>query len=143
MTYYLPILIIVLANIAYHISAKSVPKEMDSFFFLSLLYIIAGVISFGIYFLKSGSNIDNVVSQAKMINWVPFIFAIGIIGLELGNILMYRVGWNISLGALVSNILLAMALIAVGFLAYSETFSMKQSIGVMCCILGLVLINKQ
>ncbi len=143
MYYYLPILIIVLANIAYHVSAKSVPKEMDSFFFLSLLYIIAGAISFGIYFFRTGTNIENVAAQVKMINWVPFVFAIGIIGLELGNILMYRVGWNISLGALVSNILLAVALIAVGFLAYSETFSIKQSIGIMCCLLGLVLVNKR
>ncbi len=81
MLYYLPILIIVLANIAYHVSAKSVPKEMDSFFFLSLLYIIAGAISFGIYFFRTGTNVENVAAQVKMINWVPFVFAIGIIGI--------------------------------------------------------------
>ncbi|SHH53193.1 EamA family transporter [Clostridium grantii] len=143
MLYYLPILIIVLANITYHVSAKSVPKEMDSFFFLSLLYIISAVISFVIYFFRAGAGFTDVPNQAKFINWVPFLFAFGIVGLELGNILMYRVGWNISLGSLVSNMLLGIALIVLGYFVYKETFSMKQVLGVVCCMVGLVLINNK
>jgi drug/metabolite transporter (DMT)-like permease len=62
--------------------------------------------------------------------------------LELGNILMYRVGWNISIGSLVANILLGLALIVIGYLFYKETISAKQLAGIAFCILGLVLINK-
>lgn len=142
MIYYLPILIIVFSNIAYHLSAKNVPEKMDSFFFLSLLYLLSGVVSFGIYFVRAGTTLSDFPNQVKYINWVPFVFALGIIGLELGNILMYRVGWNISIGALVSNIILAVALIIVGFLIYKETFTPRQILGVAFCLAGLVLINR-
>ena len=142
MLYYLPIFIIVMSNVAYHLSAKSVPREMDSFFFLSLLYFISGGISLIIYFIKPETNLGNVYTQFKYINWVPFLFAFGIIGLELGNIMMYRVGLDISIGALVSSILLGLALILIGYLFYKENISMKQFAGIAFCLLGLVLINK-
>ncbi|HKL11851.1 MAG TPA: EamA family transporter [Clostridia bacterium] len=140
--YYLPIFIIVMSNVAYHLSAKSVPKEMDSLFFLSLLYLVAGCVSFAIFILKPESGLSNVHAQIRYINWVPFLFAFGIIGLELGNILMYRVGWNMSVGSLVANILLGIALIAIGYFLYKESISMKQMAGIAFCMIGLVLINR-
>jgi len=142
MVYYLPILIIVMSNVAYHLSAKSLPREMDSFFFLSLLYFISGGISLGIYFFKAGTNLGDLYIQVKFINWVPFLFAFGIIGLEFGNILMYRVGWDISVGALVSSILLGLALIVIGYFFYKENISLKQFAGILFCLIGLVLINR-
>jgi len=140
--YYLPIFIIVMSNVAYHLSAKSVPKEMDSLFFLSLLYLVAGCVSFAIFILKPESGLSNVHAQIRYINWVPFLFSFGIIGLELGNILMYRVGWNMSVGSLVANILLGIALIAIGYFLYKESISMKQMAGIAFCMIGLVLINR-
>lgn len=142
MLYYLPIFIIVLSNVAYHLSAKSIPKEMDSFFFLSLLYLISGCISFAIYIFKPETDLGNVYIQFKYINWVPFLFAFGIIGLELGNIFMYRVGWNISIGSLVANISLGLVLILIGYLFFKETINAKQMAGIAFCLIGLVLINR-
>ena len=70
------------------------------------------------------------------------VLGIVIVGLELGNILMYRAGWNISLGSLVANISLAVILIGVGILFYREVITVSQMIGIALCLAGLFFINR-
>ncbi|MGE5454724.1 MAG: hypothetical protein ACM3O9_05965, partial [Methylocystaceae bacterium] len=67
---------------------------------------------------------------------------VAIVGLELGFLLAYRVGWNISLGSLVANSIVALALIPIGILLYHEGFEINKIIGVVLCLAGLILINK-
>ncbi len=67
---------------------------------------------------------------------------VAIIGLEFGYLMAYRAGWNVSVGLLVANILLAIMLIPVGVLFYKEGFAISKTIGVIFCIVGLVLLNK-
>jgi len=50
-------------------------------------------------------------------------YGITIVGLEVGFIQMYRAGWNISIGSLVANIILAVVLIIVGLLIYKDNIS--------------------
>ena len=66
-----------------------------------------------------------------------------IIGLEFGYIMAYRAGWNISVGSLVANILLALMLIPIGIIFYKERFELTKVLGSVFCIIGLVLINKK
>lgn len=65
-----------------------------------------------------------------------------IVCLEVGNILLYRSGWNISIASLVCNLGLAVLLIAVGLIFYKEQISARQVAGIVLCLAGLVLINK-
>jgi len=76
------------------------------------------------------------------LNWTSLVLGVAILGLELGFLLAYRVGWNISLGSLVANSLVALVLIPVGVIFYHEGFSLDKIIGVVLCLAGLVMINK-
>lgn len=76
------------------------------------------------------------------INWTSFVLGISVVALEFGYIQVYRAGWNVSIGSLVSNIGLAIVLIFVGLLLYKETISLNQVIGIFLCIAGIVFINK-
>jgi len=38
------------------------------------------------------------------LNWTSFALAFAIAGVEIGFLLAYRAGWNISLGAIASNV---------------------------------------
>ena len=64
-----------------------------------------------------------------------------IVGLEFGSISMYRNGWALNTGPLVCNIILAMALILLGYLLYQEVLTVHKLIGVVLCCVGLVFIN--
>lgn len=55
----------------------------------------------------------------------------------------YRSGWNISIGSLVANILLALILVPVGILFYKENFGFNKVLGIAFCIAGLIFINKK
>jgi drug/metabolite transporter (DMT)-like permease len=76
------------------------------------------------------------------LNWTSPLLGIAIVGLEFGYIMAYRAGWNISVGSLVANILLALALIPIGILFYQEGFGLNKILGAILCIAGLILINK-
>jgi hypothetical protein len=43
----------------------------------------------------------------KKVNWVSIALGIAIVGVEVGYLLAYRAGWQISLGAIVSNVAVA------------------------------------
>ena len=89
--------------------------------------------------MSSGSNIIN---AWKEVNWTTFILGLAIVGLEVGSIYMYRVGWNINTGYMVKSLILAIALIAVGYFIYKEQFTMTKAAGIAVCLLGLYLLNK-
>ncbi len=138
--YYLPVIMVVGSNVIYHVGAKGVPKELSPMVSTIVAYLVGAAFSFIIY-LATDTNKD-IVGQFKMVNWAPIVIGLSIVGLEIGFVLLYRVGWNISIGSLVCNILLAIALIVVGVLAYKEHISSQQLIGIALCIAGLIFINK-
>lgn len=137
--YILPILIVVISNSFYHISAKSTPQGLHPFMSLTLTYLIAAVLSIILFFV-TGRNTD-MVTELKKVNWTSIALGIAVVGLEYGYLQVYRVGWNISVASLVSNIGLAVVLVFVGILLYKEAFSMHQLIGMALCIVGIIFIN--
>jgi uncharacterized membrane protein len=66
---------------------------------------------------------------------------LAIVGLETGFIYLYRAGWKVSIGPLVANSLVALGMIVIGLLFYKESLSLKQIIGIVLCMGGLVLVN--
>ena len=138
--YFWPVLMIVGANVCYHITAKSMPEGINPLASLTITYAIAALVSTVLYFITS--PVRNLIIEYTHLNWAPFVFSFALVGLEFGSIYMYRVGWNISIGSLVAGIVLAIVLIAVGLILYHENISLQQLIGVGLCMGGLILINK-
>ncbi len=148
MAFYFPIVLIISANVLYHICAKGVPLQMNPMVSLMITYAIAGSLALVMFLLmpqifSMDKKLDiSLLGQLKQANWAPFVLGFVIVGLELGNILMYRAGWNISLGSLVCNIGLAVILLALGVLLYKESINTSQAFGIGLCIVGLIFINK-
>lgn len=140
MSLYWPIILAVCADIVYQVSAKSTPETLNPFASLTITYLIGAAISFVIFFITSGGG--NFIAELKQINWSAFALGLAIVGLEAGSIYMYKVGWNMNTGYMVKSIILAMALIVVGYLLYKEQVSGTKIAGIAVCLLGLFLINK-
>lgn len=83
----------------------------------------------------------SLVTEITNINWTAFVLGLSIVGLEFGYVYMYRAGWKISVGSLVANISLACVLLLLGILMYKETVSIRQLIGILVCISGLIMIS--
>jgi multidrug transporter EmrE-like cation transporter len=75
------------------------------------------------------------------LNWASFAVGLTVVGIEIGFLLMYRAGWNISVGALVVNIGATLMLIPIGLLFFKEQLTPLNVLGVVVCMIGLVMIN--
>ncbi len=140
MNMYLPIIIVVLSNTVYHICAKSTPDNVNTFASLSVTYAVGALVSILIYLAANGFS--NAGNDYRQLNWTSFVLGTAIVGLEAGFLLMYKAGWNISTGQLVSSAVLAVVLIFVGYLLYKETITAQKLAGIAICLFGLYLINK-
>lgn len=140
MSLYWPIVLAVCADLVYQISAKSTPETLNPFASLTITYLIGAAISLVIFYITSAGG--NFIAELKEINWTAFALGLAIVGLEAGSIYMYKVGWNINTGYMVKSIILACALIVVGYILYKEQVSGTKIAGVAVSLLGLFLINK-
>lgn len=140
-SYYWPILLIVVSNIMYNIITKATPQNANAFLSLTITYLMGSALAFIAYWISSSDA--NLIGSLKNLNYTSFLLGFAIVGLEVGYIFLYRAGWNISVGSLVANIILAIALIVVGVLFYKEKMNLTQIAGIMLCIAGLVLVNKK
>lgn len=138
--YVFSIVLIVASNVVYNIAQKSTPQNANPFAALLVTYLTAIVITLIAFFFNRSDK--GFIQSFADLNWTSLVLGVAIVGLELGFLLAYRAGWNISVGSLVANILLALVLIPVGIIFYHEGFSVSKIIGAVFCIAGLLLINK-
>ena len=138
--YVFSILLIVVSNIVYNVCQKSTPQNANPFSALLITYLTAAILTvIASLFYRSDKGF---LQSFNELNWTSVALGVAIVGLELGYLMAYRAGWNISVGSLVANIVLALMLIPIGVLFYKEVFAVNQIIGVFFCMVGLLLINK-
>lgn len=136
--YIWPVLLILGSNIAYNLMTKSTPVQVNPFASLTVTYLVAAVFSFILLLFSSSGH---PLADFREVNWTGIVLGMAIVGLELGYICLYRAGWNISVGSLVTNVLLAACLLVIGLIVFKEAVGVKQMLGIAICLCGLVLIN--
>ena len=75
-------------------------------------------------------------------NAAPVLLGMSVVGLEVGFIYAYKVGWPVSTVSTVQSAFLAIALLAVGALLYHEAITVNKVLGVAICLVGLYFLNK-
>ena len=131
-----PIALVVGVNVFYHITTKSTPEGVNAFASLAITYGVGAVLSIVMFYLTRG-----LAGELGKTNWTAWVLGIAVVGLEFGNICLYRAGWKVSVGSLIANITLACVLLAVGLLLYHETITLRQGLGVLVCLAGIYLVG--
>lgn len=137
--YVWPLALVVLSNVFYQICAKSIPEEMNPLASLTITYLIGAAASFIFYYVLNKDA--NIIYEYSKVNWAPFILGLAIVGLEVGYIYAYKVGWPVSTAQIVQATVLAVILIFVGYLLYHEAITWNKVAGIIVCLAGLALIN--
>lgn len=135
-----PVMVVVISNCIYHIAAKSTPSEANAFASLIVTYLVAAGLTAALF--VAGVGLKNVPVELRKLNWTSVLLGIAIIGLEFGNICIYRAGWKISVGSLVSNIALACVLLLAGVVLFQEAITVRRLLGILVCGIGLVLVSE-
>ena len=137
-TFYFPFGLAVTGMLFYHLSQKSIPKEMNPFFATIIAYL-AGIVVCGIFGLTFPGN-KSFVSSIKESNWAVLVLGIAAASIEVGFLLAYRAGWKISVAAVASNVAVTALLIPVGIIVFKDHLSLRNILGLVFCVVGLVLV---
>ncbi len=129
------------ATVAYHVVLKLTPAAANPLLSLLVTYGSVALLFGGALLLAPGEFAWR--DEVRHLNWTAIALALAIIGLDLGFILLYRTGFEVSLGALVTQTAAAMLLVGIGVLVFSERISLANAAGIVLCVAGLWLVNRR
>ena len=138
--FYFPFVLTVGGMILYHLSQKSVPPAMNPFLVTILAYIVGIALCAVCAMVYPGRK--NLLESLKLSNWAVFTLGIAAALIELGFLLAYRAGWKISMAAVATNAAAAIALVPIGILAFKDQLSVRNILGLILCLSGLVLVMR-
>lgn len=131
--YWIPLLIVVVGNIGYHMIAKATPVTAPPFLALSMTYLVSFLLCAAAYVVTGPS----LRQDLQTINWVSAAWGLTLVAVEFGYILLYRAGWKISIASLLANVSVALLLAGIGVLLYKDILLPRQIIGIILCLAGI------
>jgi drug/metabolite transporter (DMT)-like permease len=132
------VVIIVASNVLYHVSQKSIPAGAHPLLSVAVTYAAALLVTLLLFPFSPGGAPK--LSGLAQLNWATLGVAVSAVGIEIGFLLAYRAGWNISIGSLVVSVAVAILLLPTGLLLYREHLSAANVTGIVLCLAGLVLV---
>ena len=138
--FWLPIALVVAGNIAYHVGLKGMPAGIHPLSPLIVLFTTSAVATLVLRLLAGRAQ--ELKAEVALAGWRPYVVGIAIVAIELGFLLAYRAGWKISTAVVTANILVAIALLAVGALAFREPVTPVRLAGIVTCLAGLWLVAR-
>ena len=127
-------------TVGYHLVLKLTPAGVNPLLSLLVTYATVTVL-FGAILLVSPGGFEW-KQELRHLNWTAIALAFAIVGLDLGFLFLYRGGFEVSLGALVTQSAAAMLLLVIGVAVFREKLTAVNAVGVALCLLGLWLVNR-
>jgi multidrug transporter EmrE-like cation transporter len=131
--------IAIVATVAYHLVLKVTPAAVNPFLSLAATYAFVTVAFVAIYAARPGTA--SVRESISLLNWTAIGLAVAIVFLDLGFLMLYRAGFNVSIGQLVTQSAAALLLLVVGVAFFRDKLSALNIVGILLCVVGLWLIN--
>lgn len=139
LSYLAPAILMIGSRVPYMIIQKVTPENVDPYVSLCLCYAVCLIVAVVIFIITQKGH--NLMLELKKINWTAPALGICLVCMDLSALLMFRVGWNLSVGSVLLYVLLAIALVIVGGVFYKEKITLKRLIGVCVCIIGVLMIS--
>lgn len=130
----------VASTVAYHLITKLVPAGAHPVATLLAAYLFGSFLCVGILLvMPAESGFRGLFTQ---VNWTAPALAVAVVLLDLAYILLYRSGFPVSFGALVTQVAAALVLLGLGFLYFKDRLTITNVVGVVLCLAGLWLVNR-
>lgn len=137
--YYGSALLATLATTGYHFFVKKIPADINPIVSVMGIYTAVLLMSALVlpFFVDKGTLADNVAR----LSWVQLAVAVVVFGMELGFLLMYRYGWNLSVGNVVTGVFINALLMSIGLLFLHEKLSSINIAGLVLCAVGVAMVG--
>lgn len=131
----------VLCTVGYHLVLKVTPAGVNPLLSLLVTYALVTLL-FGVILVATPGGFEW-RHELRQVNWTAVALAAVIVGLDLGFLFLYRTGFEVSLGALVTQSAAAMMLLAIGVAVFREKLTAANLVGLVLCLAGLWLVNRR
>jgi uncharacterized membrane protein YdcZ (DUF606 family) len=139
--FYLPFALAVGGNVLYHLSQKSMPKAANPLYVVTIAYLVGIVLC--LIYSAIYPNERSFMETLRESNWAVYAMGVGAVVIEVGFLLAYRAGWNISTAAVACSTAVTLMLVPIGLIAYKEHLSLRNVVGLLFCLIGLILVAKK
>ncbi|HMG72962.1 MAG TPA: hypothetical protein VK582_05630 [Pyrinomonadaceae bacterium] len=137
-SFYFPLVLAVGGMLFYHLGQKSIPKAINPFYATIIAYVV-GILVLAVCALMLPGN-KSLVTAFKESNWAVFVVGAAAACIEVGFLLAYRSGWRISVAAVATNVAVTLMLVPIGIVIFKDHLSLRNVLGLVFCVLGLILV---
>jgi len=127
-----------LSTILYNLFQKLTPSDANPALALSITYGVSLAATLTLFVFYPTASLG---ASFQKLNLASFALGLAIFGVEIGTLLAYRAGWQISLLAITVNVVASLALVLIGIIFFKEKISLINILGIVVCIGGLVMLN--
>lgn len=141
------IMLAVCGGVVYHMSAKSIPKDLPPGLVLVVAYAcaLAASLAAHVSLPAMSANTSAVLSEVERSGRLthPAVIGLGLGAamIELGYVLTYRAAWSVSVASVLVNGMVAALLIPVGIFLFGEHLSPPRVLGLLLCLAGVWLLR--
>jgi len=131
--------IAVSGQVLYHVSQKSIPAGANPVVSLLVFYLLAALLTLPLLFfypLESGIS-----TELSKMNFSVAAVALSIVLIEIGFLLAYRTGGELSNTFVMTGGIVAASMLFIGAIAFNEAVTVRKIAGILFCAAGIALIG--
>lgn len=140
-TTYVPLITIIVGGLLYQFAQKSIAKGLNAYFVIIIAYLVGIVLCLLCNWLYPAEG--SLTDAFRKSNWAVYGIGVGAVLVEIGFLLAYRQGWQISMTSMLVNMVISLVLVPVGLLLYKERISGWNALGMAFYFAGLVLLARK
>jgi multidrug transporter EmrE-like cation transporter len=133
--------IAIAGTVSYHLVLKLTPAGANPFLSLAITFAIGSLAYIGIFAATPGTA--PLREELGQLNWTTVVLAAVVVCLDLSFMMLYRTGFEVSLGQLITQSGAALLLLLLGVAFFADKLSLANVAGILLCVAGLWLINKK
>ena len=137
--FYISACVAIVGAVGYQYFVKRVPVSLNPI--VSVIAMYVAVLALGVILLPLFPADGGLLHHFRQLSWIQLALAVSVLMVELGFLMMYRYGWNLSTGNLVTGVVINLILVGLGVTMFGEQVSIVNAIGIAFCILGVALIS--
>lgn len=130
----------IVSTVAYHLITKLIPAGAHPVAMLLSAYLFGSILCLGILVATPAES--GFRGHFAEVNWTAPALAVAVVLLDIGFILLYRSGFPVAIGALVTQVAAALALLGLGILFFKDRLTAINIAGIVLCLAGLWLVNR-
>jgi len=137
--FYVSACVAIVGAVGYQYFVKRVPASLNPI--VSVIGMYVAVLALGVILLPLFPTDGGLRHHFRQLSWIQVALAGSVMMIELGFLMMYRYGWNLSTGNLITGVFINIILVGLGVTLLGEKVNLVNAVGIAFCILGVSLIS--